>query len=224
MVKKILVKNRKIRVLVYSVFYGIIGLLGLFVFLENVFLFNDFVETSVGISLMIISTGILFYLGYDFLENKFALWKTLCKIFGIILIANLGIVNTVIIMLAEASEQGFYFIFENMECIILWGIIFSANIYGLVARRVHRHIVINYYSENQKFLVHVLLPFVCFVIGLIFMLLCFFGIYIMYVVLVFVDNKINREKLLTISYKNKKQPYKNENIYTPIEKTPNKLL
>lgn len=58
--KNILVKNRKIRVLVYSVFYGIIGLLGLVVLLRNIFLFGDYVKTSVGISLMIISTGILF--------------------------------------------------------------------------------------------------------------------------------------------------------------------
>ena len=219
--KNALVKNRKLRLLIYFSFYGIIGLFGLVVLFKNIFLFGDFVKISTGISLIIISMGFLFYLGYDFLESKFALWKTLCKIFGIILIANLGIINTIMIMLVDESEQGLYFVLENMEYIVPWGIIFSANIYGLVSRRVHRHIVINYCTENQKFWVHVLLPFVCFFIGLIFMVISFFGIYIMYLVLVIVDKKINQEKLLTFSYKQNYQPYQNENIYTPTEKTRN---
>ncbi len=160
------ITHRKEKFLVYLVLYLIIFLVGVFSLknaIEESLLYKEVTEetiigTSIGLSLITISIGFLFFLGYDFLERK---------IFNII-----GLFIMIILTVAHFSFNCLTGIFR-LETFLLgcpkgygwsFGLASASHLYVLFVRRIYRITIENYVGEGKKMLIQILLPFACFLI------------------------------------------------------------
>ena len=190
------ITHKKQKFLVYLIFYSIIFLTGVF-YLKNVIeeslLYEDFSEEmligiSIGLSLITISTGFLFFLGYDFLERK------IFNVIGILVIIILTIIHFLYNCLAGIlTLEGFL-----LGCPAGYGWSFglacASHLYVFVVRRIYRATNENYVSESKKLLIQILLPFVCFLIMAFFIRISL-GILAMFVVgFIFIDGKSFRRR------------------------------
>ncbi len=147
------------------------------------------IDISIGLSLITISTGFLFFLGYDFLERK---------IFNII-----GLFILIILTVVHFSFNCLTGIL-SLEAFLLgcppgygwaFGLACTSHLYVLLVRRIYRTTIENYVGESKKMLIQILLPFACFLIMAFFVRFSL-GILAMFLVgFMFIDAGSNKKKM-----------------------------
>ena len=190
------ITHKKQKLFIYLIFYLIIFLTGVF-YLKNAIkgsLLHEDISTeiiigkSIGLSLITISTGFLFFLGYDFLERK------VFNVIGIFIIIILTIIHFLYnCFVGILTLEGFL-----LGCPAGYGWSFglacASHLYVFVVRRIYRATNENYVSESKKLLIQILLPFACFLIMAVFIRFSL-GILAMFVVgFIFMDGKSFRRR------------------------------
>ncbi len=189
------IKNKKMKFIVYLMFYLVLAITGVFCFksaVDGYFSFEEninkiLINLSFGFSCLTFSTGFFFFLGYDFYEKK------IFNIIGFCIMIILAILHFIFnclvgIITFEAfllgCPDGYGWIF---------GLATASHLYVMFVRKIYRITIDKYIGESKKMLIQMLLPFVCFLIMSFFISFSLGILCIVLMAVMFMDMNSNKK-------------------------------
>ncbi|MBQ8292661.1 MAG: hypothetical protein IJX78_02490 [Bacilli bacterium] len=208
-------KEKKLAI--YLAFYIIIAAVGMFLINEgNVK--EKSILLSLGIGFIGVSMGVFFFLAYDYLESRRGFLKALLKIIGVISMICVFIAHFYVDITKQHLFLETIFLRCDFKNIFKAGLILFSYVYCLFVRKIYRITIKNYFSEDKKLLIQFLLPIICYIISLFFLLI---GLTITIILIMghfVVDYKNQQNEIIMFNNYKGDQKFKNEKLYEEMKK------
>lgn len=199
------IKNKKIKFIVYLMFYFVWAITGMFCFknaVDGCFSFEEninkiLINLSLGLSCLTFSTGFFFFLGYDFYEKKIFNIIGFCIMMVLTILhftfnCLVGIITFEAFLLGCPDGYGWIF-----------GLATASHLYVIFVRKIYRITIDKYVGESKKMLIQMLFPFACFLIMSFFISFSLGFLCILLMAVLFMDMSSNRKIYRTKKLTNK---------------------